>query len=190
VEKAIASFERTLVSANSPFDRYHYGHQQDALSPAARRGLEVFRNPDKGNCGACHGIDNRYPQFPFVEGSGGKGMKIRFASAAAIPDVENMAFFTDGKFHNTGIGADRHGRYKDLGRYLQTHKEEDRGAFKTPSLRNVALTAPYMHDGSLKTLKDVIDFYVRGGNPNPHQDTLIHKLNLTKQERADLLAFL
>jgi cytochrome c peroxidase len=73
VEKAIASFERTLVSANSPFDRYHYGHQQDALSPAARRGLEVFRNPDKGNCGACHGIDNRYPQFPFVEGSGRQG---------------------------------------------------------------------------------------------------------------------
>lgn len=190
VEKAIACFERTLVSAGSPFDRYHYGHDETAMSPAAQRGLNIFRAKNKGSCASCHGIDNSYPQFPFAEDSGGVGKKKRFASAAAIGDDEKLAFFTDGKFHNTGIGADQHGHYKDLGRFALTHKEEDKGAFKTPTLRNIARTGPYMHDGSLKTLKDVIDFYNRGGNPNPHQDPLIHPLRLTKQERADLLAFL
>lgn len=190
VEKAIASFERTLVSAGSPFDRYHYGHDENALSPAARRGLNIFLSKGKGNCGSCHSIDNGYGEFAFPEESGGVGKKKRFVTAAAIGNEQRLAFFTDGKFHNTGVGADRKGHYKDLGRYLVTHKEEDRGAFKTPTLRNIALTGPYMHDGSLKTLKDVIAFYVRGGNPNPHQDPLIHPLRLTKQERADLLVFL
>ena len=190
VEKAIACFERTLVSAGSPFDRYHYGHDDTALSPAARRGLDIFQAKNKGNCASCHGIDNSYPQFPFPEDSGGVGKKKRFVTAAAIGNEERLAFFTDSKFHNTGVGADRHGHYKDRGRYQVTHKEEDKGAFKTPTLRNIALTGPYMHDGSLKTLKDVIAFYVRGGNPNPHQDPLIHPLRLTRQERADLLAFL
>src|SRR5215469_8696103 len=190
VEKAIASFERTLVSGGSGFDRFHYGGDKSALTPAAQRGLQIFMRKDKGNCAACHGIDNRYPHFQFEEDSGGVGKKKRFVTAAAIPDEERFSLFTDRKFHNTGIGADRHGNYKDLGRYAVSHKEEDKGAFRTPSLRNVALTAPYMHDGSLKTLKDVIDFYVRGGNPNPHQDELIHPLRLTRQERSDLLAFL
>ena len=190
VAKALASFERTLVSGGSPFDRFHYGGDKGALTPAAQRGLEIFRSKNKGNCSACHGIDNRYPQFPFPEDSGGVGKKKRFVTAAAIPEEERFALFTDRKFHNTGVGADAQGHYQDLGRYLLTHADADKGAFKTPSLRNVALTAPYMHDGSLKTLKDVIDFYVRGGNPNPNQDPLIHPLQLTEQERADLLEFL
>ena len=190
VAKAIACFERTLVSGGSPFDRFHYGGDKSALTPAAQRGLEVFLRKDKGNCASCHGVDNHYPHFPFEENSGGVGKKKRFVTAAAIPDDETFAFFTDRKFHNTGVGADAQGHYSDLGRSVLTHKEEDEGAFRTPSLRNVALTAPYMHDGSLKTLKDVIDFYVRGGNPNPHQDELIHPLQLTDQEKADLLEFL
>lgn len=190
VAKAIASFERTLVSGGSAFDRFHYGADKTALTPAAQRGLQVFTRKDKGNCASCHGIDNQYPHFAFEENSGGVGKKKRFVTAAAIPDEERFSLFTDRKFHNTGVGADAQGNYKDLGRYALTHKEEDRGAFRTPSLRNVALTAPYMHDGSLKTLKDVIDFYVRGGNPNPHQDELIHPLQLTEQEKADLLEFL
>jgi len=190
VARAIASFERTLASGGSPFDRFHYGGDASALTPAAQRGLQVFLSKNKGNCASCHGIDNSYPQFPFPEDSGGVGKKKRFVTAAAIGNEEKLAFFSDGKFHNTGVGADQQGNYKDLGRYLLTHKEQDKGAFKTPSLRNVALTAPYMHDGSMKTLKDVIDFYVRGGNPNPHQDPLIHPLQLTEQERSDLLEFL
>jgi cytochrome c peroxidase len=165
VTKAIASFERTVVSGNSPFDRYFYGGDKQALSPSARRGLEVFRDPKKGNCTACHTIG------------------------------EKDALFTDNKFHNLGVGVvfDKSGEpvMKDLGRYDVTKQEADKGAFKTPSLRNIALTAPYMHDGSLKTLKDVIDFYVGGGTSNPHLDKEVRALDfLTGQERADLLAFL
>ena len=165
VAKAIASFERTVLAANSPFDRYFYGGEKNALSPAARRGLEIFRDPKKGNCAVCHTLG------------------------------ENYALFTDNKFHNLGVGVKlgRSGEPEltDLGRYEVTKVESDKGAFKTPTLRNIAQTAPYMHDGSLKTLKDVIDFYVGGGNSNPHRDKEIHALDfLTGQERADLLAFL
>lgn len=160
VEKAIASFERTLISGNSPFDRYFYGRDKKALSEPAKRGLEVFRHPKKGNCATCHTIGEQY------------------------------ALFTDNKFHNIGVGVTG-GQLSDLGRYNVTQNDVEKGAFKTPTLRNIALTAPYMHDGSLKTLKDVIDFYVGGGNSNPHLDKQIHELSfLTGQERSDLLAFL
>ncbi len=161
VEKAIASFERTVISGNSPFDRYFYGANKSALSASARRGLEVFRDPQKGNCAACHTIG------------------------------EKDALFTDNKFHNIGVGADYRGNYKDVGRYNVTHNEADKGAFKTPTLRNIAKTGPYMHDGSLKTLKDVMDFYVGGGNSNPHLDKEIRALDfLSGPQRADLGAFL
>ena len=165
VAKAIASFERSVLAANSPFDRYFYGGEKNALSPAARRGLEIFRDPKKGNCAVCHTLEQQH------------------------------ALFTDNKFHNLGVGV-RQGpggepEFTDRGRYEVTKVQSDKGAFKTPTLRNIAQTAPYMHDGSLKTLKDAIDFYVGGGNSNPHRDKEIHALDfLTGQERADLLAFL
>ncbi len=158
--KAIAAFERTLLAGNAPFDRYFYGHDKKALSPAAIRGFEVFRRADKGNCAACHIIG------------------------------ETDALFTDNAFHNVGVGV-RNEMPTDLGRYAVTKAEIDKGAFKTPSLRNVAFTAPYMHDGSLADLKQVVDFYIGGGNSNPHRDPLIRPLGfLTGQERADLLEFL
>ena len=160
VAKAIASFERTVLLANSPFDRWHFGKDKKAMSAAAQRGFEVFRREDKANCAACHTID------------------------------KDHALFTDNQFHNIGIGV-KDGVPKDLGRYDVTKNDSDRGAFKTPSLRNVALTAPYMHDGSLKDLKQVIDFYIGGGNSNQHLDKKIKVLDyLSGQERADLLAFL
>jgi len=160
VEKAIASFERTLISGNSPFDKYEYGGDKKALSAAAIRGLQVFLDPQKGNCAACHTVGAKY------------------------------ALFTDGKFHNTGAGVDGEGVLLDVGRFAETKNEADKGAFKTPTLRNVAHSGPYMHDGSLKTLKDVIDFYAGGGNSNPEQDPEMKKIHLTGPERADLLAFL
>ena len=161
VEKAIASFERTVVSGNSPFDRWQFGGDEKAVRTAVKRGFEVFRDPKKGNCAACHTVD------------------------------EDYALFTDNKFRNIGVGANIEGELEDLGRYEVTQNDADRGAFKTPSLRNIAQTAPYMHDGSLKTLKDVIDFYIGGGNSNPHLDLEVHVLDfLTGQERADLLALL
>ena len=162
VEKAIASFERTVISGNSPFDRYFYGGDETTLSEAAKRGLEIFRNPQKGNCTACHPI----------------------------------GLFTDNQFHNIGVGVDDQGELTDVGRYEVSKNEADRGAFKTPSLRNIALTAPYMHDGSLKTLKEVVDFYIGGGNSNPHLDPQLKVLTPTTEtgevnwSGADLEAFL
>jgi cytochrome c peroxidase len=162
VEKSIASFERTVLSGNSPFDRFYYGHDKTALSPAAQRGLKRFLDPKKGNCNACHTIGEKY------------------------------ALFTDNKFHNVGVGAKSNGTFADLGRYEQTHVDADKSAFKTPMLRNITQTGPYMHDGSLKTLKDVIDHYVGGGSSNPYLDKEIHPLDqvLTFNDRKDLLAFL
>ena len=160
VEKAIATFERTVISGNSPFDRYYYGHDSKAMNESAIRGFKVFSSADKGNCSACHVISQDY------------------------------ALFTDNKFHNIGVGVEDQ-QPTDLGRFQVTKTDPDRGAFKTPSLRNVALTAPYFHDGSLKTLKDVVDYYIGAGNSNPYMDKQIHVLDfLSGQERADLVAFL
>lgn len=160
IARAIASFERTILSGNSAFDRYFYLGDKKAMSPAAIRGLQVFQDSKRGNCVTCHTIG------------------------------KDHALFTDGKFHNIGVGLSPEGELIDLGRFKQTKNESDKGAFKTPTLRNVALTAPYMHDGSLKTLKDVVDFYVGGGSSNPHLDKEIRELNLTAQERMDLVAFM
>jgi cytochrome c peroxidase len=160
VEMAVASFERTLLSGNSPFDRYQYGGDKNALSPSAIRGLTLFKDKNKGNCVTCHTIEDKF------------------------------ALFMDGKFHNLGTGLDSEGNLKDQGRYNETHLDADRGAFRTPSLRDVAKTAPYMHDGGEKTLKDVVDFYVGGGSSNPHLDKEIKELKLDGTERADLVAFL
>jgi len=161
VTKSIASFERTVVSGNSAFDRYFYGGDKTAMSESAQRGLKVFVNPKKGNCQVCHTIAAKY------------------------------SLFTDNKFHNLGIGADTRGEFVDKGRYTETKNEADIGSFKTPSLRDCMRTAPYMHDGSMPDLKAVIDHYIGGGNSNPHLDKEIHSLDfLTGQERADLLEFL
>jgi cytochrome c peroxidase len=160
VTQALASFERTVLSGNSPFDKYQYGGDKKAMTPAAIRGLALYKDPKKGNCAVCHTIEEKY------------------------------ALFTDNKFHNLGVGLDARGELKDQGRWDSTKADPDRGAFKTPGLRNIAKTAPYMHDGSHKTLREVIDFYVGGGNSNPNLDKDIKPLKLTEQERADLVAFL
>ncbi|WP_298270460.1 cytochrome c peroxidase [Geobacter sp.] len=186
VVKAIASFERTVVSGDSPFDRYLYGGQKDAISEAAKRGLELYRV--KARCQDCHNIG------------------------------QTNATFTDNKFHNVGVGFKRiEGRFmeiatsfrkakeagknvdesvltshdaSELGRFAITLRPADIGAFKTVTLRNIAVTAPYMHDGSVKTLEDVIELYDRGGEKNPFLDSGIRPLNLTPQEKTDLLEFL
>jgi cytochrome c peroxidase len=97
--------------------------------------------------------------------------------------------FTDERFHNTGV-AWRDGALRDQGRHIVTGKEEDRGAFKTPTLREIARTAPYMHDGSIATLEEVVEFYNRGGNKNPHLDSELRPLNLTPEEKKSLVVFL
>jgi cytochrome c peroxidase len=160
VEKAIASFERTIVSGNSPFDQYEYQGHKDALAPAQVRGLAVFTDPRKGNCAACHTIGSEY------------------------------ALFTDNQFHNTGEGVGDNEQFSDQGHYELTRENADRGAFKTPTLRDVAKSGPYMHDGKLKTLKEVVDFYAGKGNSNPYLDKRISAIELTGQDRSDLVEFM
>lgn len=160
VQKALASFERTALSGNSPFDRYQFGGERTALSPSALRGFEIFKSKSKGNCVTCHATSDKF------------------------------ALFTDGKFHNIGVGVNVEGELTDLGRFRQTGVEAHKGAFRTPTLRNLARSAPYMHDGSLRTLKEVVDFYVGGGNSNPYLDPEIKPLDLTRNERDDLVSFL
>jgi cytochrome c peroxidase len=160
IEMALASYERTLVSADSAFDRYLYRDDKSAMSEAAVRGLAVFTDKKRGNCSTCHTVRETY------------------------------SLFTDEKFHNLGAGIGKNGELTDLGRYDVTKVEADKGAFRTPGLRNVAKTGPYMHDGSLKTLKDVVDFYKGGGTSNAQLDQEIKELKLTDRERADLVAFL
>jgi len=161
VAKSIASFERTVIAGDSPFDRYYYGHDKTALSPAAQRGLKIFTDPKKADCAVCHTIG------------------------------KTSALFTDNKFHNLGVGADLQGKLNDAGRFSETKKDADMGCFKTPTLRNLAHRAPFMHDGSFPTVKDALAHYIGGGNKNDHLDKEIHALDfLTFDERDDLLQFL
>jgi len=187
IGQALASYERTLAAAGSRFDRWRYGGEAAALSETEQLGFRIFTG--KARCAACHIVGER------------------------------DALFTDHGFHNTGIGWQRafdsperirvelapgvHAELerktlesfsepppKDTGRYEITRDPRDRWAYKTPGLRNVALTSPYMHDGSLPTLEAVIGFYDRGGIDNPEKSPLLAPLGLSAQERDALLAFL
>jgi cytochrome c peroxidase len=152
ISRALATFVRSLLSGESPYDRYVHG-ERTAMGADAVRGLMLFRG--KANCIACH-----------------------------VPPT-----FTDERFHNTGV-AWRNGRFEDEGRFNVTRREPDKGAFRTPTLREISRTGPYMHDGSVATLDDVVEYYDRGGNPNPTLDSEIRALRLTASEKQDLIAFL
>ncbi len=168
--KAIASYERTLLSGNSPFDRYQFGGDKKALSEAAIRGLALFSDAtlDGPNCISCHRIEDKF------------------------------ATFTESRFHNSGVAWDEEKRaYKDKGRIAVTGTPKDAGAFKAVTLRNITLTAPYMHDGSMQTLEEVLDFYFEGGRRNPLLSGVMphHGVpNIPKAEqaqaKADLVEFL
>jgi len=188
VGQALASYQRTLVSGDSPFDRWSYGGDGTALGEAAQRGFRLFTG--KAGCAACHTIGPVY------------------------------ALFTDNTLHNTGIGygesiageppsrkvtvapglvvdvstavidAVSEQASDDLGLYEVTQDPDDRWTYRTPTLRNVALTAPYMHNGSLPTLDAVVAFYDAGGVPNEVLDPLVCPLGLGTAERTDLVAFL
>ena len=175
---AIATFERTVLSGDSNFDRFLSGNPL-AMSESAQRGWNLWSG--KARCHTCHAFSSVTPNF------------------------------TDSKFHNIGVAA--RGRdfaglarrataasnprtlvfdpdFSEIGRYVVTRNPGDLGAFKTPGLRDVALTAPYMHDGSEPTLLSVVEFYDKGGVPNRYLDTLITPLKLTHGERHDLVAFM
>jgi cytochrome c peroxidase len=152
IAKAIATFERTVLSGNSPYDKFKAGDEK-ALSESQKRGMEIFFS-NNARCDSCHeGIN-----------------------------------FTNGKYANIGIGMDK--PVPDLGRYVVTKQEDDRGAFKTPTLREIAHTGPYMHDGSLNTLEEVVEHYNKGGIKNKWLHPDIRPLNLTDANKKDLVEFL
>lgn len=158
VSAALASYQRTLLSGNSAFDRYYYAKETDALNIAEKRGLSLFTG--KANCVACHQINRK------------------------------SALFLDQSFHNTGIGYDKQTKiFSDLGLGAISYDGKS-GLFFTPTLRNIARTAPYMHDGSIDNLEDVVKFYNHGGNKNPYLDSRIKPLNLSSEEIDDLVKFL
>ncbi|MBS1212754.1 MAG: cytochrome-c peroxidase [Proteobacteria bacterium] len=192
VTQAIASFERSVLAGDSPFDRYYFGGDAKAMSESAVRGLQAFLG--QGRCVSCHVIE------------------------------QNQALFTDNRFHNIGVGinviqndvprlageflrAKNAGmnvdvvvladpKTSELGRFAVTDRLDEVGAFKTPTLRNIALTAPYMHDGSLETLADVVEHYNNGGTRfpgaivNPYLSGGIRPLNLSEVQKKDLAAFM
>ncbi len=151
VAKAIASYERTILSGNSPYDHFKQG-EVEAMSESARSGMKLFFG--KANCGSCHAGPN----------------------------------FTDNAFHNIGVGMDQPN--PDVGREAISKLEGDRGAFKTPTVRDIAHSGPYMHDGSMKTLAEVVEHYNKGGTPNPWLDEELFPLKLTAEEKADLVKFM
>jgi cytochrome c peroxidase len=167
--EAIVSFERTLISGRSPFDRYVFDDDRTALSESAKRGMALFYSTRVG-CAQCH--------------SG-----INFNGAIVYEGhTEARALFA-----NTGLyDLDGRGAYpsSDRGLIEVTHRAADMGKFKVPTLRNVALTAPYMHDGSLPNLDAVLDHYVRGGHKSALQDRRVRPFVLSQAERVDLLEFL
>lgn len=192
VKMAIAAFERTIVAGNSPFDRYYFGGDESAMTPAQVRGFALFTG--QGRCVSCHRIE------------------------------QTQALFTDNRFHNLGVGFKRirgtvadtaqefirskqegadvdvavltSANVSELGRFAISEDLTEVGAFKTPTLRNIELTAPYMHDGSLATLEDVISFYNNGGREDPDdpiddfQSGGIRPLDLTPEQEADLVEFM
>jgi cytochrome c peroxidase len=179
--KALASFERSLISFNSPYDRYRYGGDRTAISASAQRGERLF-NSERMECFHCHGGFN-------------------FSDSVKH---ERLAF-TEISFHNTGLyNVDAQGDYPpdNTGVHEITHQPSDMGRFKAPTLRNIALTAPYMHDGSIATLEEVLEHYRVGGrtvksgayagvgSQNPHKSQFISGFEMTASEKQDLLAFL
>lgn len=149
--RAIAAYERTMISGNSDYDRYTFQNDTGALSESGKRGLKLF-NSYQLNCSSCHTGFN----------------------------------FSDDAFHNNGLYKE----YTDKGRGRITFKEEDNGKYRTMTLRNIELTAPYMHDGSLNNLGEVIEHYAKGGEGHPNQSAIITGFQITNSELSDLVEFL
>ena len=178
---AIAAFERSLVSFNSPYDRYRYGGDRTAISASAKRGEALFSS-ERMECFHCHG-------------------GLNFSDSAR----HDRSGFTEIAFHNTGLyNIDGDGAYppEATGVAEITLDPNDMGRFRAPTLRNIALSAPYMHDGSIGTLDEVIDHYAAGGrtiaegpnagvgSENPLKSSFVQGFTITEQERQDLIAFL
>lgn len=192
VTQAIASFERTVLAGDSPFDRWYFGRDAAALAPSQVRGFQVFTGP--GRCVSCHVVeqtqalftDNRFHNI---------GIGIN-AIQSQVPALAGAFLEAKAKGANVDVAVLTDRKSSELGRFAVTSQFGDLGAFKTPTLRNIALTAPYMHDGSLASLRDVVDHYNNGGASKPGAQANaflsggIRPLGLSEAQKDDLVAFL
>ncbi|HEX5470908.1 MAG TPA: cytochrome c peroxidase, partial [Lacipirellulaceae bacterium] len=186
VAKAIASFERTLVTAPSPWDYYEPLVTFKKTYLSGRGDINELKEDEPELYAQFIKLKAASDAHPISE-SAKRGGELFFGKANCTA-CHAGANFSDEQYHNLGVGMDA--PVPDLGRFKITHDEKDTGAFKTPTVRNVALTAPYMHDGSQKTLEEVVEWYDKGGHPNPHLDQKVKPLKLNTQEKADLVAFM
>jgi cytochrome c peroxidase len=185
---AIASYERTIISANSPFDKWYFGKDETALSDSAKKGFELFVG--KAGCASCHLIQTNYALFT-DDTFHNTGLGWEAAYSDDKPDIPVLiAPGTKVRVPKSIINSVSEISQGDLGRYEVTQDPADRWRYKTPSLRNVSLTAPYMHNGSLGTLTEVVTFYNNGGFPNPLLDPLFKPLELSPLEIEQIVSFL
>ena len=187
VAKAIASFERSLVTGPSPWDYYapvlsfqkSYGSKEIDPKALKEDDPELYADYIK--------IKEASDAHPISE-SAIRGGELFFSDKGACTACHVGANFTDEQYHNLGVGMNA--AVPDEGRSKISGDAKERGAFKTPTVRNVTMTSPYMHDGSQKTLEEVVEWYDKGGHPNPQLDAKVKPLKLTKEEKADLVAFM
>ncbi|WP_390622474.1 cytochrome-c peroxidase [Candidatus Laterigemmans baculatus] len=186
VGKAIASFERAIVTGPTPYDAYQPLSRFEQLFADDLAELEALREEDPEFVEEYEELKAKAEANPMSE-SAKRGMELFFAKANCAT-CHAGANFTDEQYHNLGVGMEA--EKPDLGRYEITKEDTLRGAFKTPTLRNIHTSAPYMHDGSQETLEEVVEWYDKGGHPNPWLSDKMKPLKLTDQEKADLVAFM
>ena len=180
VGEAIAAFERVLVTLPSPYD---YAEQMRAFAGLDQADIDDDPDLVRLSNEATAGVESHA-----MSDSAKRGREIFFTEKGNCTACHVGANLADEKYHNIGIGMDASD--PDRGRFTVTNDEKDTGAFKTPTIRNVALSAPYMHDGSVATLQEVVEWYDKGGHPNKYLNEKIRKLNLSEQDRADLVEFM
>ena len=193
IGQALASYQRTLLSGDSPFDRWFFNGQQDAISESAKRGFAVFAG--KGQCVICHRINEDHALFVDHDfHNTGLGYAVSTGKKLANKPKTTRVQLAPGIFAEISQSAidavSRHKNANDLGLYRITENPNDRWKFRTQTLRNIALTAPYMHNGQFGTLREVIEFYDQGGIPNELLSKFIRPLGLLETEKQDLETFL
>ena len=185
--KAIASFERALVTGPTPWDVYQELKSFEGAYAADIEDLDALKEEDQELYDEYMKLKEASDKQPISE-SAARGGELFFSDKAGCTACHLGANFTDEKYHNLGVGMEQDD--PDLGRFKETNLDADRGAFKTPTVRNVSMTGPYMHDGSQKTLEEVVEWYAKGGHPNKWLSDKVKKLELTDQDKQDLVAFM
>lgn len=184
IGRAIATFERAIVTGPAPFDYYEAVRPFLVMKPDD---LAALKDDDAELYAKYEAAKAAADEHP-MSASAIRGRELFFNERGGCTACHVGANLADEKFHNIGVGMDA--EKPDLGRFVISNDEKDKGAFKTPTIRNVALSAPYMHDGSQKTLEEVVEHYAKGGTPNPTLSTKIKKLDLKPEEKADLVEFM